>query len=652
MTTTPTIDLATKTANSVDTGPTNNDQYEPKVVALDDGRFVVVWTDNSDAAPGNVDGTDILAQVFDAFGNAVGDVTRVNNGWFNDDEGGFSVAALPGGRFVVAYEDTDIDGTSIRATEVTVASDASMTFANRSIVGDPGAEILAAPSVSSFADGSYMVVYSKTTAGTSTDAIGKIVSAGGVVGSEISIMTGSDDVGAPRNTTAMLTNGNVVIVEAHRISPDGDRGLFMRILNSSGSNVLGATEVAGTSGDGDSDTQPVVAALTGGGFVIAWTNADSNDDDILFQIYDSAGSEVGAARAVNSLGSTENYNEPAVLGLADGGFIIAYDDDGTDEIKMQRFDATGAEVGAMVTVAATSGTESAPTFALTGDGRIVISWLENNGGNNDIKFAIYDPRETTIIGDNNDNVILARLNENSTLSGLGGDDLLHGRDGSDSISGGDGNDTIDGGKGNDVIYGGLDNDYISGFVGNDTLAGQAGNDTIQAGGGDDKAFGNGGDDRVNGGSGNDTLTGSAGSDTIYGGTGADQLFGNADNDRLIGEDDNDKLVGLDGDDQLYAGKGDDTLKGGLGNDTMSGGAGADLFVFEANSGDDVVTGFSSAQGDVLQLIGITGFDEFADVQAAASQVGGDVVIDLGGGNSLTLAGVNLGDLHASDFLFG
>ena len=302
--------------------------------------------------------------------------------------------------------------------------------------------------------------------------------------------------------------------------------------------------------------------------------------------------------------------------------------------------------------AATSGTESAPTFALTGDGRIVISWLENNGGNNDIKFAIYDPRETTIIGDNNDNVILARLNENSTLSGLGGDDLLYGRDGSDSISGGDGNDTIDGGKGNDVIYGGLDNDYISGFVGNDTLAGQAGNDTIQAGGGDDKAFGNGGDDRVNGGSGNDTLTGSAGNDTIYGGTGADQLFGNADNDRLIGEDDNDKLVGLDGDDQLYAGKGDDTLKGGLGNDTMSGGAGADLFVFEANSGDDVVTGYSSAQGDVLQLIGITGFDEFADVQAAASQVGGDVVIDLGGGNSLTLVGVNLGDLHAGDFLFG
>ena len=36
---------------------------------------------------------------------------------------------------------------------------------------------------------------------------------------------------------------------------------------------------------------------------------------------------------------------------------------------------------------------------------------------------------------------------------------------------------------------------------------------------------------------------------------------------------------------------------------------------------------------------------------AATQVGADVVIDTGGGNSVTLLGVNLGDLDGSDFIF-
>ena len=45
------------------------------------------------------------------------------------------------------------------------------------------------------------------------------------------------------------------------------------------------------------------------------------------------------------------------------------------------------------------------------------------------------------------------------------------------------------------------------------------------------------------------------------------------------------------------------------------------------------------------------FDDFADVLAAASDVAGDAVIDLGGGNSVTITGVAAADLHEDDFLF-
>ena len=45
------------------------------------------------------------------------------------------------------------------------------------------------------------------------------------------------------------------------------------------------------------------------------------------------------------------------------------------------------------------------------------------------------------------------------------------------------------------------------------------------------------------------------------------------------------------------------------------------------------------------------FNSFADVQAAASQVSLGTVIDLGGGDQITLLGVNVGDLHQDDFIF-
>jgi VCBS repeat-containing protein len=69
------------------------------------------------------------------------------------------------------------------------------------------------------------------------------------------------------------------------------------------------------------------------------------------------------------------------------------------------------------------------------------------------------------------------------------------------------------------------------------------------------------------------------------------------------------LSGGTGDDALIGGAGDDILIGGAGSDTLAGGLGADSFVWRlADVGDgtgpaphDVVTDFSIAQGDVLDL---------------------------------------------------
>ena len=116
---------------------------------------------------------------------------------------------------------------------------------------------------------------------------------------------------------------------------------------------------------------------------------------------------------------------------------------------------------------------------------------------------------------------------------------------------------------------------------------------------------------------------------------------------LVSGVDGSTLTGTDGDETLIAGSGDDTLIGGMGNDYLVGGDGDDAFVFSDGDGADTIHDFST--GDTIELMGITGINEFADVSASPS--GDDTVIDLGDGNSITLLGVDLADLGENDFLF-
>ncbi len=95
--------------------------------------------------------------------------------------------------------------------------------------------------------------------------------------------------------------------------------------------------------------------------------------------------------------------------------------------------------------------------------------------------------------------------------------------------------------------------------------------------------------------------------------------------------------------------GNDRLEGRDGNDTLTGGAGGDTFVFSNAWGRDVITDFSGNSGDRIRFE--TGFDDFASVMAATSQVGADAVITLDAGTAITLVNVNSANLTADQFIF-
>lgn len=288
--------------------------------------------------------------------------------------------------------------------------------------------------------------------------------------------------------------------------------------------------------------------------------------------------------------------------------------------------------------------------------------------------------DDTLIGLTGDDEILGDGGNDQIFAGYG-DDLAEGGGGADFIRTGPGADTLFGGAGDDVLGASNRSDLLRGERGNDLLLGSNGNDRLFGDDGEDTLLGGNGRDRLQGGDDADRLVGGGGADTaeyseagegvaayLWSGRGVagdaegdifvdiENLTGSAFDDLLAGDDGVHRLSGGDGDDTLIGREGADTLVGGDGDDVMHGGDGADYFVFNHEPGaadtiSDIEAGVSGA--DTIRLNGFgAGLDSFGEVLAASKDVKAGVLIDLGDGASLLLAGVDVADLAPGDFVFG
>lgn len=138
------------------------------------------------------------------------------------------------------------------------------------------------------------------------------------------------------------------------------------------------------------------------------------------------------------------------------------------------------------------------------------------------------------------------------------------------------------------------------------------------------------------------------------GSGNDNLYGNFVNNVLTAGQGIDDLFGQEGNDTLYGNGGADTLDGGQGSDILSGGVGAnnqDTFLFSGSMlGNDVISDWQDGV-DRIRFQSAT-LTTFAQVQANATQVGANVVIDMPNNtDTITIQNWTLAQMSASDFLF-
>ena len=628
-------------------------QGAPVITGLSNGNILVAWLDhNGNATPSP--GQDILGKIYDAEGNVVRDTFQLNTVFKNGNQRDFDIAATNDGGFVVTY----VDASATRPNQTRIDwerrdGDGKLTDADSIKYENLANAKLSNPQIAlDLTDNSFMLTYTDSTAG-NNDINAVFVDAQGRQSVEFNGAQNSTDSDS-EGDLAILKDGNFVSVYEE---VDGSlNGIEFRIF---GSHGFGGN---GTNLGNGSNKDPQVAALANGNFVVTWHAEDTENGNIEYAVLNSAGRVLVGPRSAAA--TTDSENEPEVVALPDGGFVILWDNDTDNTVEARPYDANGNSLDALLKIENINAT--APNIGVTGDGRILFTWTSRNG---DISASIWDPRGNTINaadyqkGRNNfvdADVITANTDattingsdraerligskENDLLLGFGGSDTIEGRNGNDTLHGGrgedvligaDGNDllfgqsgsnSLIGGNGSDTLFGGELKDTLNGGTGNDKLAGGIGNDLLLAGAGSDSVFGGSGADTASGANGNDSMTGDAGNDRLSGGDGADTLSGGKGSDTLLGGNGSDSLQGGAGADTLNGGNGVDTLSGGSGNDRLLGGSGQDILLgglgndqLFGGAGNDTIDGGTGAD----KLIGNAGQDRMFGGKGSDSLFGG------------------------------
>ncbi len=578
-------------------------QSAPKVVALGNGDFLVAWVEAADGSIEVGAGAGIIGRIYDAEGNLVKD-TFVLNSVTSGNEAQFDVDSYGAGGFRLIYVSESIAAPDESTVYTQIYSSSYTTSGSLTVETEADPDIFFRdPSIASHSN-SLATIASYTIEDHGESSIRGQYSGGTSAGPLRDYAVNAAGVAEEHSDVAVLAfspGGVGIYVSVYQ----SDNGIKFDLFNDSLSVSGYSAAISGQAISSGLNIQPVVAGLADGGFVIAWTANDTENSNVEYQVYNFDGT--ARSGVLTAAGGTNVQDEPVIVALPDGDFAIAWDDDTAKQLQVAVFDGANGAKGTETTIENALDGPGQPEIDVTSDGRLLFTWIAENGGG-EVFSSIWDPRSSTIVGLDFPTGNRAILQGTTFTTGLG-DTILSGTASANLMLGQGGNDTIDGIGGNDTIYGGDGNDTLIGGLGTDNLFGEEGNDILR-----------GSTDNMDGGSGFDTAdfsdalslftvdgpgnTHSGGFDLIsmervlgsnsfavtdnilLGGT-LVEGFGQNGDDTITGSGANEVLNGGQGDDILSGGAGNDTLDGGMGADSMAGGADNDTY-FVDNVGDSVV----------------------------------------------------------------
>ncbi|MCB1516205.1 MAG: hypothetical protein KDJ19_01110 [Hyphomicrobiaceae bacterium] len=555
-------------------------QTEPATIALSNGKFVVVWRTNDPTQDGS--GYAIKGQVYAADGTASGGEFLIDERHSNDQELP-RVAALKNGKFVVVWQSTDgVDDTSNGSIKYRLFNSNGVKLTSEQLANSETFDWQRQPEIASLSNGGFAIVwttYDSTQDGNGSAVLMRLFDAGGNVSGGDIVLNNSHFGNQSNVAVAGLNGGKTVAVwETDNTAVDGDNSAIRaRIFDGAGGPI--AKEFTVNQAGTGAQSAPSVAKLGNGRFVVTYVSAagtlDSSGTGIYARIFTANGAAVGDEFLINKTTTLSAQNDPQVVAVGDDWFAVVWTDlsKGDLNTRARLFNNNGTSASKEFAVhPGYSSQELAPTISFLPDGRLFFAWhttdAAQDGDSSAIKGRIIDI-ENLKIGDDGANTIVGSKSKGDYIFGRNGDDILNGRAGADKILGEGGKDDINGGAGADNLDGGK---------GRDIIHGDDGDDKIYGGDLDDKLFGGKGNDRMFGDDGADQIKGDVGNDRLDGGKGDDRVEGGDGNDQIAGGNNDDILLGGSGNDDLDGGKGRDRINGQGGDDDMRGGAGDDVFI--------------------------------------------------------------------------
>ncbi|HLF95665.1 MAG TPA: DUF4347 domain-containing protein, partial [Methylococcaceae bacterium] len=636
---------------------TQDNQMSPVVIGLRDGGYVTSWEGYNGG-----DNHDISGQRYDANGNWVSYSARINASTFGYQDN-VSGAALPDGGYVLTWRSFIHDEMEnpLYNNVYTQRYDANGTVIGFDERVNSEFGYSQNPAVAALEDGGYVVIWvSGGQFDTGRDIHALRYYADGTpqsnwngiswVNKEFIVNTYWDgDQAEP--TVAALPDGGFLVVWASQEQDGSGYGIYAQRYDSNGlaekvwngfdwvNNEFRVNNI--TAGD---QTVPVVAALSGGGYVIAWQSygADGDGYGISFKCYDTNG--VGGTEYRPYINALGNQTTPSIAALTDGSFVLTWTSSDLD-VYARRFNASGNFLSDEILVNSyTAGFQGESAVTSLSDGGFLVTWTsEDQDGSG---FGVYAQRYTQdsnsyltsrLTGDDNANSINSSGVGSRWLDGAAGNDTLTGGWGNDTLVGGEGADianygnalgpvTVDlsssepqntGGAGWDVLIG---IEHLWGSPYNDLLTGNSQDNLLLAGWGVDTLIGGAGNDTYqidtlfpkvlmeNPGEGNDTI------EVLY-----DSGFANSNTSDIPESEyalpehiENLKLntllvlngTGNSQNNNLTGNHGNNVLDGGQGADTLTGGKGDDTYVVD-NAGDKVKENPSEGTDHVESSINFT-----------------------------------------------
>jgi Ca2+-binding RTX toxin-like protein len=396
------------------------------------------------------------------------------------------ILSLKGGGFVVAYNNGgdflsldfyDASGAIVGTTQVPASAATTA----------PSGQ----PSLTQLADGNVVVIWDETQLSSNTLKGAMYSSTGTLLQANLSLGSFSaPSFGQP--TVSALANGNFAVA----VETSGQ--IYSAVFGPTGSTIL-SYNLANTTVAGIQNDAQIVGLNDG--YVVIWTDTNPADQQIRGRMFYSSGAPVSGSDFL--IAATGDNTQPSIAKLQDGGFVVAYTDSGWAEaggvlgngITLQYVSATGV-LGAQVHVNnISSGDESDPDVTVLPNGFVLVTWsYPYDPTDTDIRAALFDSSGTRIQvgGANQFTLVNTTQNEiHSTVAGLSNGSFVAGWENvstTDIVGGlhqivrltaGDATDeTLNGDELRDIINAGGGNDTINGGTGQDWIYGEAGDDTI------------------------------------------------------------------------------------------------------------------------------------------------------------------------------